>query len=499
MSWNKKLAEWCKAQPWIYWIVSVAALILVPFIALLCMVVPVLLLLVPVTAFLLGFLGTVKLTKKELSWMQAYLPVVSMFFIAAAAFLLLFASGELALSNGFDLLFTLIALVPLAANILCFFIGERIRAKRLGIKRKRPSVRQWVAVGVLSLAVAVTGSFLSYFRSLDTIVLDENDDEAHDMMDAYMGGSQGGYGWKYENGWSSVDLEPYYVENPDNLLPETESSTFRIADVENMPVLDGAEAAYPVYSAFANACYENIAEIQRTAKENHTSRPITFTNTVEAYKSLIAGDVDIFFGAKPSQAQLALAEEAGVELEMTPIGKEGFVFFVSEENPVDGLTSEQIRNIYSGKTNNWLFLGGGFRTIRAFQRPENSGSQTMMQYFMGDVPLRDPLEVEYNAMMYGVMRDVAEYRNGSASIGYSFRYYASQMAFEASEGIKFLELDGIYPDAESIRDGSYPMTTELYAIAVKGNQNPNVPAFMEWMTGEQGQEIVEQIGYVPLQ
>ena len=39
----------------------------------------------------------------------------------------------------------------------------------------------------------------------------------------------------------------------------------------------------------------------------------------------------------------SIAEEAGVELEMTPIGKEGFVFFVSEENPVDGLTSGQIR------------------------------------------------------------------------------------------------------------------------------------------------------------
>ncbi len=497
MSWSKRLAEWIKAQPWIYWIVSVAGLVLVPVILLINMIAPAFLL-IAVTAFAFGFWGTVKLTKKELSWMQAYLPVVSMFFIAAAAFVILFASGKASIHDFFDVIITLIILALLAANILCFFIGERIRAKRLGIKRKRPSLRQWVAVGVLSMAVAVTGSFLSFFRSLDTIVLDGNDDQVYELVHTHMERGQGGYGWRYENGWSSVNLEPYYVENPENLLPEIESSTFRVGDVEKMPMLDGAEAAYPVYSAFANACYENIAEIQRTAKENDAPRPIAFTNTVEAYKSLIAGDVDIFFGAKPSQAQLALAEEAGVELEMTPIGREGFVFFVSEENPVDGLTSGQIRNIYSGKTNNWLFLGGGFKTILAFQRPENSGSQTMMQYFMGDVPLREPLEYEYNASMVGVIRDVAEYQNDAASIGYSFRYYASQMVFEDSEGIKFLELDGIYPDAESIRDGSYPMTTELYAIAVKGNPNPEVSAFMEWMTGEQGQEIVEQIGYVSL-
>lgn len=497
MSWSKRLAEWIKAQPWIYWIVSVAGLILVPFILLINMIAPALLL-IAVTAFAFGFWGTIKLTKKELSWMQAYLPVVGLFFAAAAGFLFAFASGELSIQDYSDVIITLIILAMLAANILCFSIGERIQAKKQGIKRKRPSLRQWIAVGVLSLAVAVTGSFLSYFRSLNTIVLDDSDAQAEDLVISHYGG-QGGYGWKYENGWSSVDLEPYYVENPENLLPEIESSTFRIGDVENMPVLDGAEAAYPVYSAFANACYENIAEIQRTAKENDAPRPIAFTNTVEAYKSLIAGDVDIFFGAKPSQAQLALAEEAGVELEMTPIGKEGFVFFVSEENPVDGLTSGQIRNIYSGKTNNWLFLGGGFRTILAFQRPENSGSQTMMQYFMGDVPLRKPLEYEYNSSMVGVIRDVADYQNDAASIGYSFRYYASQMVFEDSEGIKFLELDGIYPDTQSIRDGSYPMTTSLYAIAMKDNPNPEVSAFMEWMVGEQGQEIVEQIGYVALQ
>lgn len=495
MSWSKRLAEWIKAQPWIYWIVSVAALILVPVITLINMIAPALLL-IPATAFVLGFWGTVKLTKKELSWMQAYLPVVSMFFIAAALFLLLFASGELALSNGFDLLYTLIALVPLAANILCFFIGERIRAKRLGIKRKRPSLRQWGVLGCILFGTAVFCMTVGYFRTMNTIMLDDDDVQARNMVDAcFAGDNESGYGWRYENGWSSVNLAPYYVENEDNLLAKLdEPSDFVIA--EDLPVLDGAEAAYPVYSAFANACYENIAEIQRTAKENDTARPIAFTNTVEAYKSLIAGDVDIFFGAKPSQAQLAHAEEAGVELEMTPISKEAFVFFVSGENPVDGLTSGQIRDIYSGKTNNWLFLGGGLRTILAFQRPENSGSQTMMQYFMGDVPLREPLEAEYNASMFGVIRDVAEYRNDAASIGYSFRYYASQMVFEDADGIKFLELDGVYPSEENIRTGSYPMTTELYAISLKGNENPNVKPFLEWMTGEQGRRLVRNTGYV---
>lgn len=204
---------------------------------------------------------------------------------------------------------------------------------------------------------------------------------------------------------------------------------------EKMPVLDGAEAAYPVYSAIANACYENIGEIQSAAKEsgNEPPMPIRFTNTVKAYESLISGETDIFFGAMPSEAQKKLAEDNGKSLVMTPIGKEAFVFFVSSENPVDSLTSEQIRGIYSGKIRSWKKLGGDNVPILAFQRPKNSGSQTMMEHFMGDVALKEPLKVEFEMSMVGVITAVAEYQNKLSSIGYSFRYYASGMAADGEE------------------------------------------------------------------
>ena len=77
------------------------------------------------------------------------------------------------------------------------------------------------------------------------------------------------------------------------------------------------------------------------------------------------------------------------------------MFFVSEDNPVDGLTSEQIRNIYSGNITNWKKLGGRNLPILAFQRPKNSGSQTTMEKFMGDAKLKEPLKVEFEYSMVG--------------------------------------------------------------------------------------------------
>ncbi|MGN1101633.1 MAG: PstS family phosphate ABC transporter substrate-binding protein, partial [Huintestinicola sp.] len=397
--------------------------------------------------------------------------------------------------SGYRLLFAVNA-----AGILAFAIGERRAAKAAGTDRPPPGIKFAAFAAMILAALFAGGEYSKYIHDLSTVDVDPSEYGRYISM-ADMAGSREGYGFPYENGLSSVDLRPYYVENPENKLAVlSEPSELIISDPEKMTVLDGAEAAYPVYSAFANACYENIGEIQSAAKENDDAlpMPVRFTNTIKAYESLISGDVDIFFGAMPSAAQKKLAEDAGKTLVMTPIGKEAFVFFVSAENPIDSLTSEQIRDIYSGKTQSWKSLGGENIPILAFQRPENSGSQTMMEHFMGDVPLKEPLKVEFEQSMVGVITAVADYQNKRSSIGYSFRYYASGMVDEAAEsGIKFLSLDGVYPDSTTIQSGEYPMTTSLYAIYLEDNDNENVPLLAGFMTGRQGQEIIEKTGYIP--
>ena len=335
------------------------------------------------------------------------------------------------------------------------------------------------------------------------------------------------YGFAYEDGYSSYNLYPYHVDNESNILATLdEPSTFTISSPNKMPILDGAEAAYPVYSAFANACYEDIANIQDAAEhrkpygedteEIMEIMPVQFHNTIYAYENLLHGEVDICFGARLSAEQLQMADKHGKEVILTPIAKEGFVFFVNDTNPVDGLTTEQLKNIYSGEITNWRKVGGENEKILAYQRPEGSGSQTMMEYFMGDTPLKAAVEAEYYASMGGILRDVAAYDNGRAAIGYSFRYYATIMMEESSEentklsndesgGIKFLAVDGVYPDEDTIRSGEYPLTTQLYAITVVDKNSltgtyskDTIEPFLEWMTGPQGQQIVADTGYVAL-
>ncbi len=373
-----------------------------------------------------------------------------------------------------------------------FTAGERLAFHKSKIVRKSLPIKYVRLVLICSAIMLLISEGVWFYKRRDII---ERDPE------------QRGYDFAYENGYSSTNLEPYYVENKENILAKLDKpSTFIISDPDKMPVLDGAEAAYPVYSAFANACYKDIGEIQEYAKENkyddpNAVMPVKFNNTVIAFENLIAGDTDIFFGAKPSESQQELAAQTGKELVLTPIGKEAFIFFVNNENPVNGLTSDQIRDIYSGEITNWKKVGGLNEYILAFQRPENSGSQTMMEYFMGDISLKKPVQTEYVSSMGDLLLKTANYQNNSSAIGYSFRYFATIMVKDMnySDHIKYLSVDGVYPDEDTIRSAEYPITTELYAVTLADNPNENVTLFLEWMTSSQGQQIISDTGYVAIQ
>lgn len=300
------------------------------------------------------------------------------------------------------------------------------------------------------------------------------------------------YGFEYGNGFSSVDLEPYTVNNPNNKLPKiTEPANFKVENLNDMPVLDGAEAAFPVYSAFANATYKNIS-VQSTLPTGEEI--VSFTNTIYAFERLVSGEVDIFFGAQPSAAQQSLAESKGKELVLTPIGKEAFVFFVNEKNPINDLSSDMIRSIYSGRITKWSEIGGKDERILAFQRPADSGSQTIMEKFMGDVSLMPALKEEV-AGMGDLMEEVANYRNYKRSLGYSFRFFATGM--NPNQKIKLLSLDGVEPSKDNISNGTYPYVVNLYAITVKDNPKKTIKPMLEWMQGPQGQYLVEEVGYIP--
>jgi phosphate transport system substrate-binding protein len=248
----------------------------------------------------------------------------------------------------------------------------------------------------------------------------------------------------------------------------------------DIPVIDGAAALVPVYSSIVDSVYPQESVKFDTEAKNYTQdSAIRFTDTIKAYKGVTDGTVDIILCAAPSEQQKQYAKDQGVELVYVPVGYEAFVFFVNENNPVDDLTVSQIKDIYAGEITNWAEVGGADRIINPLDRPEGSGSQTVMLKFMGD------REIKKNP--FGIF---------GGAIGFSFRFYVEGVV--ANGGIKLLSVNGIEPTEENIRNGSYPIIYQFYAVYRKDNQNENVQKLVDFILSEDGQKIIDENGYTPI-
>lgn len=287
---------------------------------------------------------------------------------------------------------------------------------------------------------------------------------------------------------AEVNIYQYMpFESESDLKPLQEESTVQFTG--ELPRLDGATALYPLYAAAAQMIYPEKYYAPYDSE-------VMVNTTPDAYSNLFNGKVDAIFAAGPSKAQMTTAEMKGLELTLTPIGREAFVFFVHAKNPIDSVTFTDIQRIYSGDITNWSELGGEDEEIRAFQRPEDSGSQTTLLKIMGDVPVMEAPVENIETGMGGIIEEVAEYRNHKNAIGYTFRFYGQEMV--GNNKIKYLAIDGVEPTRATIQDNSYPLVSEFYIITTQ-NSSPETMDLVEWFTSEQGQKLVDHAGYVPVE
>jgi phosphate transport system substrate-binding protein len=265
--------------------------------------------------------------------------------------------------------------------------------------------------------------------------------------------------------------------------------------LENYPKVDASTATQPLTTAFI----KNF-----TATENLDGYELNYTKTHQAYEKLINDEVDLIVVTEPSEEELNLAKEAGVELEVIPVVKEGFVFYVNANNNVENLTLEQIQKIYTGEITNWKEVGGEDEKIVAYQRPTNSGSQTgMLSLVMKNLEMMDAPKEYIASSMEEIVNLVSSYDNGRDAIGYSYYYYATTMFATidstVASNIRLLGVNGIKPNNQTIQDSTYPLTTQYYIVINKADDENSASRILaNQMLSSRGQKVAEEAGYVPV-
>jgi phosphate transport system substrate-binding protein len=281
--------------------------------------------------------------------------------------------------------------------------------------------------------------------------------------------------------------------------------------MDNYPRVDGSTSTSPLNMMVACKLLDIGYRWKRSPFQNTQSLEPNLTNnsekileqvktsqTHESFINLINNDTDLILSArKVSRDEKEYADAKGVDLIETPIALDAFVFTLHPSNPIKSLTIKQIQDIYTGKITNWKELGGIDAKITPYLRNANSGSQELFEMMvMKDLNIMEfPesfLELVINSMI-GVFDVVTSDQN---SICYTFHYYKEQMITETN--VITAAIDEIHPNKESIKDKSYPLVVEVYAI-IRSNLDKSSMAYKlyELLQTENGKRVISESGYIP--
>ncbi|MDD5288674.1 MAG: phosphate ABC transporter substrate-binding protein [Dehalococcoidales bacterium] len=166
------------------------------------------------------------------------------------------------------------------------------------------------------------------------------------------------------------------------------------------------------------------------------------------------------------------------------IAKDGLAIIVHPDNPVNNLTLEEVRDIYSGETNNWSLLGGTKSEIHVFAREDGSGTRSSFESLM-----MGKTEIMARAMVQdsnGAVRQLVA--DDPSAIGFISLGLVDKT-------VKAMELDGVMPTREHVIDGSYGLSRPFLFLSLKEPAGL-IKDFIDFTLSEKGRELLNAEGLV---
>lgn len=216
--------------------------------------------------------------------------------------------------------------------------------------------------------------------------------------------------------------------------------------------------------------------------------------------ALINGTVDIANASRAmKQKEIDEATANGIIPIEYVVAIDALAIIVHPDNPVEQLTIDQLSDIYTGRITNWSEVGGKDEAIVLLSRETNSGTHV---YFLEEVVRKGDKEITdifapQTLLMPSSVGITSELRRNPNAIGYDGLGYVD----EAHEKIIHVAVDDqspyVKPSVASASDGSYPIARNLYMYTA-GEPTGAIKTYLDWILSSSGQEIVLQLGFVPL-
>jgi len=218
--------------------------------------------------------------------------------------------------------------------------------------------------------------------------------------------------------------------------------------------------------------------------------------------ALINGTTTLANSSRPIKSEeIDQAKRNKIEVVEFKTAMDGLGVVVNADNPLDHLTIAQVGKIYTGYVSNWKQVGGPDKRIIRYSRESNSGTYV---FFKEHVLMNRDYAADVQTMpgTSAVAEAVSRDPNG---VGYGGVAY-----FVNNPKLKILKIakdDKSEPISPVLPDGkinfdvvwsrTYPISRYLYVYSAGQPQGP-IKAYLDWILGPEGQEIVEKIEYVPM-
>ena len=245
-------------------------------------------------------------------------------------------------------------------------------------------------------------------------------------------------------------------------------------------VIDGSTTVGPIAKAFAEYYMGKNKGVNVTVSESGSGN---------GAKSLINGTCQIADMSRfMKEKEFKAAANNGIMPVAHVVALDGLPILVHPSNPIKGLTIEQIRDIYLGKIKNWKDVGGPNLKIVKISRDTNSGTyETFEKLVMNKEKLAK--DVEYVGSNGAARQRVQKTKGAISYAGLGF----------VDKTVKALEINGIYPSQETITSGVYPIARPLFMFTDGYPKlGTELYKFITIYLTEDGQEIVESIGFIPV-
>lgn len=203
--------------------------------------------------------------------------------------------------------------------------------------------------------------------------------------------------------------------------------------------------------------------------------------------ALIEGRTDIANSSrKIREEEMKTGREKGIMIKEIEIAKDAIVVVVNKQNPINNITIEELRKIYTGEITNWNKLGGPNQPIVVVSRDMASGTFEVFKEIV-----TKNFRLSENCLMLASNNAIATTVSTTPwAIGYIGLGYLT-------EDLKPLKLENVEASEKTVKDGSYKLARPLY-FYLNGEPKDHLKKFIEFTISESGQKLVKEIGFIPL-